>query len=114
MMEMPAVFLWYPRPANRLILASRIQVIMPNHVHMILVLRDTKGSDGTMWASSPTAMRIPSVVRSMKTLVAKKCGFSFWQRAYHDHIIRDEAEYQKIWQYIDENPIRWHEDCYFV
>jgi len=33
---------------------------------------------------------------------------------FHDHIIRDEREYQKIWQYIDENPMKWEEDCYYI
>jgi len=89
-------------------------VVMPNHVHMILVVRSLamNGGNGTMWASSPTTARIPSVVRSLKTLVAKECGFSFWQRSYHDHIIRDEDEYKRIWQYIDENPANWAEDEY--
>ena len=36
----------------------------------------------------------------------------FWQRSYHDHIIRDEAEYQRIWQYVDENPGKWAQDEY--
>ena len=88
-------------------------IIMPNHVHMIIAICHA-GNSGTMWASSPTAAKIPSIVRSLKTLVAKECGFSFWQRAYHDRIIRGEAEYQRIWQYIDENPTRWEEDEYCI
>jgi len=89
-------------------------VVMPNHIHMILVVRGLvrNGDSGTMWASSPTAARVPNVIRSLKTLVAKECGFSFWQRSYHDHIIRNEDEYKRIWQYIDENPAKWAEDEY--
>jgi hypothetical protein len=48
-------------------------VIMPNHIHMILVLGK---SNGTMWASSPTVTRIPDIIRSLKIVVAKECGFS--------------------------------------
>ena len=92
-------------------------VIMPNHVHMILVLKNTsetmKKEDGTMWASSPTKTSVSSVVRSLKILTAKKCGFSFWQRSFYDHIIRDEAEYQRIWSYIDQNPANWKKDRYY-
>jgi len=84
-------------------------VIMPNHVHIMLVL---KAGSGTMWASSPTKKTISTVVRSLKILTAKKCGFSFWQRSFHDHIIRDEAEYKRIWQYIDQNPANWENDPY--
>jgi len=95
-------------------------IVMPNHIHIILVLENKKnesnataGESGTMWASSPT-MAIPTIVRSLKILVAKKCGFSFWQRSYHDHIIRNEEEYLRIAQYIDENPARWQDDCYYT
>lgn len=36
-----------------------------------------------------------------------------WQKSYHDHIIRNEKDYQKIWEYIDTNPLKWEEDKYF-
>ena len=37
-----------------------------------------------------------------------------WQRSYYDHIIRDEDDYLRIWQYIDENPAKWIEDKYYT
>ena len=36
-----------------------------------------------------------------------------WQRSYHDHIIRDEKDYHKIWEYIDTNPLKWELDCFY-
>ena len=36
-----------------------------------------------------------------------------WQRGYYDHISRCEADYLRIWQYMDENPARWTEDEYY-
>jgi len=91
-------------------------VIMPNHIHLIFVINGTIDFvyGGTMWASSPTSAVIPTIVRTLKTMVTKECGFSFWQRSYHDHIIQNEDEYRKIWQYIDENPAKWEEDRYFI
>ena len=82
-------------------------VIMPNHIHIIMVIDYNHGR--TMCA--PTVSR---VVKQCKEHVTKQIGFSMWQKSYHDHIIRSEAEYQKIWQYIDENPAKWQEDCYYV
>lgn len=41
------------------------------------------------------------------------CGFSIWQKSFHDHIIRGEADYLRIWHYIDTNPAKWREDCYY-
>jgi hypothetical protein len=36
-----------------------------------------------------------------------------WQRSFHDHIIRNQADYVRIWSYIDTNPQRWNEDCFY-
>lgn len=83
-------------------------VIMPNHVHLILFV------NGSMKASTPTSVIVPTIVRSLKTMVTKECGISFWQRSYHDHIIRDEAVYRIKWEYIDTNPARWAEDEYYT
>ena len=81
-------------------------VIMPNHIHLIIFLH------GTMRASSPTN-NIEALIRSFKTMVTKEIGNSIWQRSYHDHIIRDENDYQKIWEYIDTNVAKWEKDCFY-
>ena len=44
----------------------------------------------------------------------KEIGVSVFQRSYYDHIIRDENDYLIKWQYIDENPLKWHDDEMFV
>ena len=84
-------------------------VIMPNHVHLIIRIDAAKGP---MWASAPT-QSLSSRIRSFKTLVSKEIGRSLWQRSYYDHVIRNEADYLRIWQYIDENPAKWTEDEYY-
>lgn len=81
-------------------------VIMPNHIHMIISLH------GTMMASSPTNS-IESIIRSFKIMVSKEIGISIWQRSYHDHIIRGEKDYQKIWNYIDTNILGWKKDYFY-
>jgi len=44
---------------------------------------------------------------------AKIFGKQIFQRSYHDHIIRNEQDYLKIWEYIDNNPTKWKEDCFY-
>ena len=93
-------------------------VIMPNHIHLILSIANDDGrtqfaptanGDGrTQFA--PTVSRI---IKQFKGSITKKIGSSIWQKSFHDHIIRDEPEYRRIYQYIDENPARWSEDVYF-
>ena len=82
-------------------------VIMPNHIHMIIYI------GGTMKASSPT-IGLESIVRSFKRMVTKETGHSIMQRSYHDHIIRNETDYKNIWNYIESNPEKWADDCYYV
>ncbi len=66
---------------------------------------------------SPKKDSLPSILRSYKSAVTKhanRLGFEFaWQSKYHDHIIRDEAAYQRIAQYIENNPSKWKEDGFF-
>ena len=83
-------------------------VVMPNHIHMILFI---PYDDGRM-ISSPTS--ILTVVGQMKRYVSKKMGVSIWQRSFHDHIIRDKKDFEKISQYIYENPIKWQYDCFYT
>lgn len=37
-----------------------------------------------------------------------------WQRSYHDHIIRNETDYLNIWEYINSNALKWHNDKYYM
>ena len=80
-------------------------VIMPNHIHMIIAVERREQSP------RPTILDIICTYKSITTKrynkTLGKTGKTLWQSRYHDHIIRNEAEYQLIWQYIDENPIRW-------
>ncbi len=87
-------------------------VIMPNHIHMILVV--DKDEQGTSRAPSRTNEIIPAFVSMLKRFTNKKCGEQIWHRSFHDHIIRDQRDYGRIYKYIEENPLKWNEDCYYT
>ncbi len=82
-------------------------VIMPNHIHLLLQIH------GSMWASTPTKT-VSDVIRSFKIMVSKEIKIPIFQRSFHDHIIRDKKDYEKIWEYIDTNPIKWQLDCFYT
>ena len=68
--------------------------------------------DGSMWASTPTVSRpqhnrVSNIVRSLKILVSKEIGESIFQRSYYDHVIRNQQDYNEVWEYIDNNPLKW-------
>lgn len=73
-------------------------VIMPNHIHLII-----RKGDGQCSSLSQD-------IKSFKTLVSKRLGYSLWQSSFYDHIIRNESDYLIKSQYIETNPARWIED----
>ena len=79
-------------------------VIMPNHIHILLLLNETPLDNGGMRASRPTLF---TIIRSFKTMVTKEIGYSIWQDSYFDRIIENENGYLDAWRYIDENPLKW-------
>ena len=85
-------------------------VIMPNHIHILMRIENQTGGA----SPSPTVSDIICAFKSLSTLECKKLLpiDILFQRSYHDHIIRDDIDYQNICQYIDENPIKWAEDKY--
>ena len=87
-------------------------IIMPNHVHMIIVIaNDNNGSSRT---PTPTNATIPAFMSTLKRMTNKSSGFSLWQRSYHDHIIRDDWDYRRIWNYINNNPATWEKDRFYI
>ncbi len=101
-------------------------VIMPNHIHMIVTVREPYAVTRHEYKEraireSPLQERslIAQMMGYLKMNVTKRIRgqnmgvYAVWQRSYHDHIIRSEAEYRRIAQYIDENPAKWREDCYY-
>ena len=86
-------------------------VIMPNHIHLILAVEAVAGPPR---ASAPTMAAVPNAVSALKHLVNREVGTNIWQRSYHDHVIRGENDYREIWNYIETNPARWRDDCFYT
>jgi putative transposase len=102
-------------------------VVMPNHIHGIILLRDTIGAPlvGAQIDNEATTRVAPTIgdivgafkssttveyVRAAKAHRWPAFHRRLWQRNYYEHIIRDEPELSRIRRYIDENPARWDFD----
>ena len=85
-------------------------VIMPNHVHLLLQIKSTSGSSRT---PSPTNSDIARFVSTFKRFCNKDYGKNVWQSLSHDHIIRNQKDYDRIWRYIEINPYKWEKDCFY-
>ncbi|MEW6567586.1 MAG: transposase [Chloroflexota bacterium] len=95
-------------------------VVMPNHIHGILILEDRRG---TPWRAPtrferfgrPVAGSVPTIVRSYKAAVtarARREGLAreVWQRNYYEHVLRSDEDVQRARGYITNNPARWAMD----
>ena len=86
-------------------------IIMPNHVHMIIVIHGEIGYRKI--GRQNAAPTISQMINQWKRAISIKNGFSPWQKSFHDHIIRNEDEYSRIAKYIENNPATWESDCHF-
>jgi putative transposase len=89
-------------------------VVMPNHVHGIVVLTDVGA--GLKPARTPVGPDhgLSEIVRAFKTFSSRRInalrgssGTPVWQRGFYEHVIRNNADLQRIRQYITDNPLRW-------
>ena len=80
-------------------------VVMPNHVHLIIVLRNARARRASPLRTIVAAFKSGSA-REI-SLLRGTPGAKVWQRGYHDHVIRDEADLERVREYLDTNPLRW-------
>jgi putative transposase len=90
-------------------------VIMPNHIHGIIVIQQKKRADTR---PAPTLSDIICSFKSRSSLEyiryikRNNLNFSdkFWQRSFYDHVIRNERSLSAIREYILDNPANWEQD----
>ena len=102
-------------------------VIMPNHVHMILVIKGTKTEISASLLCGPSRTPVPTdmggdvrnseiskFISTFKRFCNKEYGKNVWQKRSYDHIIRNSDDYYNTAKYILENPATWQQDELYV
>lgn len=96
--------------------SSPISVLMPNHFHSIIII-ERNGTEVV-----PSVSKIVQefkryttceYIKLVKNGILKPFDKRIWQRSFYDHIIRNENDFNEIWTYIQNNPLKWQEDCYY-
>ena len=95
-------------------------IIMPNHIHGIVVITVDEGrrcSENYVPQCVSPSRSVGAVVRGFKAASSRRInalehaeGRQVWQRNYYDHIIRNEADLERIRSYIETNPGNWSLD----
>jgi REP element-mobilizing transposase RayT len=119
---------WLDLP-NHFLIDLDVWVVMPNHLHGIILLRgkgEASGDSGDALDSYPPpdasplrpygtgANSLGAIIQNFKSISTRKInqvqgtpGGRVWQRNYYEHVVRDDADLERIRQYIDDNPLRW-------
>ena len=86
-------------------------VIMPNHIHAVLILEETAGA-----SPRPTLTDIVCAYKSLTTRACKKLLpiNKLFQTSFYEHVIRGREDYKEIVKYIAENPSRWESDNLYL
>ena len=92
-------------------------VVMPNHVHGIIYINASVGTGRDLSLQKTQKIKsLSELIGAFKTTSSKEINESKqlpdfrWQRSFHDHIIRNENELEKISEYIKYNPLNWDDD----
>ncbi len=75
--------------------------IMPDHIHFIIFINSNENGRPQV---TPTISR---VIQQFKGTITKKIGKQIWQKSFYDHAIRNPQDYNEIWQYIENNPLKY-------
>ncbi len=101
-------------------------VVMPNHFHGIMVINGMgndigRGNRLVAPTNGPQPRSIGAVMAGFKSSVTKQInemcrtpGEKVWQRNYWEHIIRNDVEFKRIQQYIQNNPQKWDSDKMYI
>jgi putative transposase len=89
-------------------------VVMPNHIHGIIEIKRKNAI-----SESQKIKSLSQLMGAFKTTSSKQIhllgNLNFvWHRSFHDHIIRNDEAYEKISNYIENNPMKWREDKFSV
>ncbi len=106
---------WRAIPEHFPNVESGAHIVMPNHVHGIVVITvgATHASPLPQNGIKPGSLGV--IIGSYKSAVMKRINREYnatgiWQRNYYEHIIRDNDDMERIWNYIELNPTMWTDD----
>ena len=102
-------------------------IVMPNHIHGIVIIGEANCSGRGAYMrplqserrdADRSKMRLSRIMQGFKASVTRTSRKRWndrafgWQRSFYDHIIRSDAELNRVREYIRNNPLKWAFDRY--
>ena len=108
--------LWLDIPEHFRCVELDEYVIMPNHIHGIVVISNVGNAYMRSLRNERNKMLLSNVIQQYKAAVTREINklelipdFK-WQKSFYDHIIRNEVSLTKIRNYMQTNPVTWDND----
>ena len=110
--------MWQELPVRFLNIELGEFVVMPNHIHGIIMIMDQiKDVGATSGRPRTRSITLGSIMGYFKHQSAKRInilhntlGRSLWQRSFYDHVIRNDMDLLRVQEYISNNPLQWSLD----
>ena len=115
---------WERLPRRFTFIELGTHIVMPTHFHGILIIKDIprsmrarppENNDESSMPNGPKPQSLGAIVGQLKSRVTKQIWKNtelnkspIWQRNYHDHIILDDDDLNRIHRYIIDNPLNWN------
>jgi REP-associated tyrosine transposase len=118
--------MWRETPRDFSVVDLDAWVVMPNHFHAVVTLKDP--ATEAAWRARgervpvrerfgrPVEASLPTIMRSFKTAVRREAACRLhiaqpvWQPRYFEHVVRNEEDLERIRDYIEANPSCWETD----
>ena len=131
---------WHEIPQHFAFVKLGVFIVMPNHIHGIIIIDKNDDNDIVTTVATvetqnfasqqqqqqpttsknkfgPQSKNLASIIRGYKigvTKFAKQINPQWkWQSRFYDHIIRNDKSYNKISEYIVNNPVNWQDDKFY-
>jgi REP element-mobilizing transposase RayT len=93
--------------------------VMPNHVHILFSLAGEYSEGRPNTFKERNGGSVSAIISAIKSAVTrrlrekyKQAELEVWHEKFHDHVVRDQADLERIREYMINNPGQWAEDRY--
>lgn len=107
---------WIDIPKHFPFVTLGAYIIMPNHIHGIVIINKAipSASNNNKWKPGTLGVIVGQYKRIVTINARKKNPDFKWKARFHDHIVRNDKSYERIQYYTQHNPLLWKKDKFYI